>query len=222
MPGPSYIPVIVLLSAASGAACGKVTLDDPTTPVDAQVIGADATPVENDARGAPDARPVADARPATDAPEGPADAPPDPGTLCVDGDLQERDPVTGACFMLFRTTPLSWEDAHDACEALNPPAHLATVTSAEEHAFTVALVGTTNAWLGAHDLVDRGAQEGAFEWVTGEPWAFDAFADGEPNNGGSSGSDEDCMLLVVTDDTRPQSWDDRVCSSTRAYLCERD
>lgn len=222
MPGRSYIPVIVLLSAASGAACGKVTLDDPTTPVDAQVIGADATPGEADARVAADARPVTDARPASDAPEGPADAPPDPGTACVDGDLQRRDPVTGACYMAFRTARFTWEDASIACESLEPPAHLMTVTTAEEHALAVEMAGTVNHWLGAHDLVDRGAQEGVFEWVTGEPMAFDAFADGEPNNGGNSGSDEDCLLLVVNDDTRPQSWDDRTCGSTRAFLCERD
>lgn len=208
---PRYIAAIALLSA-SGAACGKVTLDDPPDPVDAQAPVVDARPVEADARlPAPDAR---------DAPD--AAVPPDAGTPCEDGEIQRRDPSTGTCYMLFQTAQLSWLDARDACESLDPPAHLVTLTSAEEHALAVEMSGTTNVWMGAHDRVDDGAQEGLFEWITGEPMDFEAWAEGEPNNGAPDGPEEDCAILLNSDQTRPNTWDDRVCGSTRAYLCERE
>jgi len=211
--------VILFLSAASGAACGKVKLDDPDGPVDAQVPGGDARPGQPDARQpAPDAQAAPDdARVARD-----AALPPDAGPPCDDGNRQRTDPATGACYMLFTTTQLDWFDAGDACEELNPPAHLVTVTSADENALAVELADTINAWMGAHDLVDQGAEEGAFEWITGEPMVFTAWAEGEPNNGNPDGEDEDCAVLLVTDVDRPDSWDDRRCGSTQAYLCERD
>lgn len=214
---PRYIGAIVLLSA-SGAACGKVTLDNPGDPVDALVPVEDARPVPADARApAPDARNTPDARVAPD-----AATPPDAGTPCDDGEIQRRDPVTGRCYMLFQTARVSWFNAREACEDLVPPAHLVTVTSAEEHALAIELSGMTNVWMGAHDRVDQGAEEGVFAWITGEPMDYQAWADGEPNNGAPDGPDEDCAILLNNDQTRPDSWDDRVCGSTRAFLCERD
>lgn len=210
---PRHIAVIVLLSAASGAACGKVTLEGPAGAADAQVPVVDASrPAQPDAQAAIDAQARPDAQVPPDA------APPDARAACLDGDLQREDPVTGACYMLFTTTAVGWVAARDACEALEPPAHLVTVTTAEEHALTVEMVGATNAWLGASDR----ALEGDFRWVTGEAMDFDAWASGEPNNGGTSGTEEDCALLLVSDASRPGTWDDRPCGGSRAYLCERE
>lgn len=124
--------------------------------------------------------------------------------------------------MLFTTTQLGWIAARNACEDLDPPAHLVTLTSADENTLAAEMAGMTNAWMGAHDLVDQGAEEGEFEWITGEPMEFTAWAEGEPNNGGPDGADEDCVILTVTDPSRPDSWDDRRCGTTQAYLCERE
>jgi hypothetical protein len=203
-----YIGVIVCVSAASGAACGKVTLEGPADPVDAQVLVGDASPLQPDARPpAPDAQAVPDAAP-----------PPDARALCIDGDLQREDPVTGACYMLFTTTPLGWVAARDACEALAPPAHLVSVTTAEEHGLAFEMIGARSVWMGASDR----ALEGEFRWVTGEPMLFTAWAPGEPNNGAPSTTPENCAILLNDDATRPGTWDDRACGSTRAYLCERE
>lgn len=124
--------------------------------------------------------------------------------------------------MLFAAARLGWVAARNACEALEPPAHLVTVTSVEENTLAAEMAGTINAWMGAHDLVDQGAAEGEFEWITGEPMEFTAWAEGEPNNGGPDGVGEDCAILIVTDPSRPDSWDDRRCGATQAYLCERE
>ncbi len=124
--------------------------------------------------------------------------------------------------MLFTATELGWSAARNACEDLDPPAHLVTLASADENTLAAEMAGMTNAWMGAHDLVDQGAAEGEFEWITGEPMEFTAWAEGEPNNGSPDGADEDCVVLLVTDPSRPDSWDDRRCGTTQAYLCERE
>lgn len=208
-----YIAAIVLLSAASSA-CGKVTLDDPASPpIDAQGPVSDASPVLPDAPYAPDAHDVPDAQAVADAPP-----PPDAGPPCLEGEAQIQNPETGACYLLFTATPRGWVGARDACQALDPPAHLVTVTSAAEHALTIELAGPFDVWLGANDRT----AEGDLRWVSGEPFDFFAWASGEPNNGGTSGTEEDCVFLFGSQAPRAGGWDDRGCSSQNAYVCERD
>jgi hypothetical protein len=71
-----------------------------------------------------------------------------------------------------------------------------------------------DAWLGGTDQ----AQEMVWVWVTGEPFVFENFRDGEPNDGNSDQIAEDC--LVLESDTAG-TWDDRSCTSLRPFLCER-
>ena len=69
--------------------------------------------------------------------------------------------------------------------------HLATPTSAAENAFVVsvrAMVGVDRPWLGGFQ--DRSAPDysepaGGWRWVTGETWAYTAWAAIEPNNQGN-------------------------------------
>ena len=71
--------------------------------------------------------------------------------------------------------PISWPDAQAAAEDMG--GYLATLTSAEENQFVFDLVCAAGAWthpaefaegpwLGASDA----AEEGVWQWVTGEPW----------------------------------------------------
>jgi hypothetical protein len=201
---PRLLSAIAFLSAMACAACGDVTLKDPDA-VDARVDAPDAQP------GAPDAQPDApDARP--DAPD--ARVPPDAGPPCVEGDAQIQDPGTGACYMLF-TAVADWFDARDACANLDPSAHLATLTSFDEHVLVLGLTVGFEAWLGATDA----ALEGEFVWVTGDLVEFAAWAANEPNNGGTNG--EDCAMLINAGN-RAGTWDDRGCGASLPYVCERD
>jgi hypothetical protein len=158
---------------------------------------ADADPV------APDAPVIPDATPPTDGP--PPDAAP-----CVEGVSNAVDPATGHCYMAFAPGGgVDWIAAVDACAALSPPGHLVTISSAEENAIILPLIGG-EPWLGANDATT----EGVWVWVTGEPFAFQSWASGEPNDGDGG---EDCMARRAGG-----NWDDKDCGGGRDYICERE
>ncbi len=87
---------------------------------------------------------------------------------------------------------VSWDAASD--DAVKAGGHLVTITSAAEEAFVAALIGSVqNAvndafgpWIGAYQPPGDGGQEpdGGWGWVTGEPWAYTRWEDGEPNDTG--------------------------------------
>lgn len=89
---------------------------------------------------------------------------------------------------------LRWTDARDRAVALG--GHLATITSNAENEFVYELSmktpgawwQTVGPWIGGFQS-DAGVEPGGgFQWVTGEPWGFEAWDDGEPND---EGDDED-------------------------------
>lgn len=70
-----------------------------------------------------------------------------------------------------------WYDARD--QSVGQGGHLATIASAEEEAFVLAL-GGNRAWIGAFQ--EPGACEpGCFVWVTGEPWTYARWMGGQPD-----------------------------------------
>lgn len=154
--------------------------------------------------GGPDAPGAIDAAPA------PPDARP-----CTGGDARAIDPATGTCYVYLSTT-LTWSGAGSACEALG--GHLATPTSSGENALVATLptdvVDLPDVWLGASDS----AIEMTWQWVTAEPFVFDNWRDGEPNDGADDTVAEDCMVLEA--DTATATWDDRPCARLYPFLCE--
>ena len=74
----------------------------------------------------------------------------------------------------FISEDISWTDARERC--YNMGGHLATVSSYEEEAFLEQLSGGTNAWIGAY------SDCGAWRWVTNEPFDYENWAPGEPND----------------------------------------
>jgi cysteine-rich repeat protein len=96
------------------------------------------------------------------------------GALCEDDGWVIRAFDNHAYRFVFRAVP--WSTALSDCAMLG--GHLATITNMAEQSFVAPLVHG-NMWLGAGDA----ATEGAFTWVTGEPFAFDSFAPGEPVDG---------------------------------------
>jgi hypothetical protein len=79
--------------------------------------------------------------------------------------------------------------------------HLATLTSAEEDAWVFENVlgpqgirGTDyhlGGWA-AHMYGNPGGLDG-WQWLTGQPWDFENWAPGEPNNAGGEGDREKCL-----------------------------
>jgi hypothetical protein len=91
--------------------------------------------------------------------------------------------VNGHEYELVNASSISWTSADSAASGAGW--HLATITSAAEHAWVVANVlssGTTQErahyWLGGTDT----AAEGSWAWVTGEAWVYTSWWGGEPNN----------------------------------------
>jgi hypothetical protein len=76
------------------------------------------------------------------------------------------------------------------------------------------LVGRIGVWIGATDQV----QEGAWRWVTGEPFGFHNWADGKPDNAG----DSDFAEVAGTELGAASRWYDRRLTAVRdGYLLEK-
>ena len=91
--------------------------------------------------------------------------------------LYIRSPVNGH---LYATTPpMSWPQAEAL--AASEGGHLATVRNAQESNWLNQAFGTQTTWIG---LSDR-AQEGTWQWTSGEPAAFFNWNPGTDPNGGA-------------------------------------
>jgi anti-sigma factor RsiW len=135
------------------------------------------------------------------------------------GAICERTPWIGVrgrsrVYRVLRQ-PLSWDDAHLACEKLD--ARLATFADSDdlpEFKFVhsrVAIAVHEGLWIGATDR----EEEGAFRWITGEPVRREAFQGREPDNAHGA---QDCVLLRVA------NWrlHDRACGDRYSALCSKE
>jgi hypothetical protein len=181
-------------AAACAVACASGAIGDPGTQDGAMPDApTDATP------GPTDSRPPVDVAP-------PPDAAP-----CVGGDGAAVDPGTGHCYLYF-ATKVPWDVALAACLGLEPQSRLATSTGQGENNLIAALAPLEiDVWMGGNDLT----VEMAWTWITGESMAYTNWRAGEPNDSGG----EDCMVMEVDNGG---TWDDRPCTLTYPYFCERD
>lgn len=88
-----------------------------------------------------------------------------------------------------------------------------TITSPEEQKLIESL-NTQNSklWIGGYKN-----SAGQWCWVTGEPWEYQNWGDGEPNNSSNVVADESCVAVW------PVKWNDLANSNTyeqSGYICE--
>jgi hypothetical protein len=98
-----------------------------------------------------------------------------------------------------------WTDARTACT--NMGGYLVTVTSAAENTFLFNL--WPSGWIGLTDEVT----EGTWRWVTGEPYSYQSWNPGEPNNAGN----EDYVQFVGAG-----RWNDLPNNQALPYVIEFD
>lgn len=115
-------------------------------------------------------------------------------------------------YKIFYDT-LTWEEAKAACEAKG--GHLATITSEEEQQkLNLYNAGNHNLWIGGCKNA-----EGQWCWVTGEPWEYENWGDGEPNNSSNVVEGENCVAMW------PEKWNDLANGNIyeqSGYICEWD
>lgn len=113
-------------------------------------------------------------------------------------------------YKIFYDT-LTWEEAKAACEAKG--GHLATITSEEEQQkLNLYNAGNHNLWIGGYKNAD-----GQWCWVNGEPWTYENWGNGEPNNSSNVVAGESCVAMW------PEKWNDLANSNTyeqSGYICE--
>lgn len=87
-----------------------------------------------------------------------------------------------------RTPSITWTEARDEAAArtfMGAAGHLATVTSDGERQFLFdqfSNVPSSEVWIGGVQAPGVTTPAGGWSWVTGEPWAFTAWAANEPND----------------------------------------
>lgn len=126
------------------------------------------------------------------------------------GDDLPFEPSGEHQYKIFYDT-LTWEEAKAACEAKG--GHLATITSEEEQQkLNLYNAGNHNLWIGGYKNAD-----GQWCWVNGEPWTYENWGDGEPNNSSNVVAGESCVAMWA------EKWNDLANSNTyeqSGYICE--
>ena len=101
-----------------------------------------------------------------------------------------EDGGNGHWYLYTHDMSIGFGAAADATVAMG--GHLACITTAEENAFVFAYLDSVSAWVdvrgpflgGYQDLSSPSYSEpnGGWRWVTGEPWQYAGWTNGEPNN----------------------------------------
>jgi hypothetical protein len=125
--------------------------------------------------------------------------------------------VTGSWYELVHGPAITRWDAHDAAMAKTHNGmggHLAVITSQAENDFLTDTFLHSPVdyryWLGSNQPAYSSEPDGNWQWVTGEPWAYDSWYTGQPNN--NAGPAEDSMEIFANPDGDPHrgKWNDLV------------
>jgi hypothetical protein len=121
----------------------------------------------------------------------------------------------GHKYQVFNVGGLTWFSANSF--ALEVGGHLATITSAEENQFITSVLNLEPNneglfyWVGGVQPLDSVEPEGGWTWVTGEPFSYSNWNDGEPNN---QGGGEDRIHLWNSTNADGRTWNDEPSESS--------
>lgn len=125
-------------------------------------------------------------------------------------------PVNGHAYEVVIVDEIDWHDAKEAAEKRG--GHLVTITSEAENNFVFSLAGPAEKawevvpeenlflgpWIGCIQASGSVEPDGGFGWVTGEPFVYDHFDYGQPDNAG--GSENACHFFAYGE--REPVWND--------------
>ncbi len=104
-------------------------------------------------------------------------------SIGADDTVIQKQRFDGRDYALIESGMITWSEAKAACE--NMGGHLCTITDESEQHFIEQLIdsGTKDSyWLGGTDEAD----EGNWSWITGEPWLYENWGNGQPSDQNSS------------------------------------
>ena len=123
--------------------------------------------------------------------------------------------------------PISWADANEMANKLG--GHLVTLTSAAENDFIFHLIDSEmywypginlrGPWTGGYQLPGSSEPTGGWSWVTGEPFTYEFWEAGQPNNFGGQNEDR---IHFGNRRSRVQTWNDVVFNfaEVKSYVVE--
>ena len=102
------------------------------------------------------------------------------------------------------------------CRELDHNAHLTPIASTRSNSHVQNLARSTwgdipRLWIGAERVTTSNSDY--FQWTTRDPFSFQYWADGEPNNWHDRG--EDCVAMQVPNGR----WNDDVCTEQYNFIC---
>ena len=129
--------------------------------------------------------------------------------------------------LVVRSSKLSWEAARD--EATSQGGHLAVLSTSAENRFVygalvanqpAAFTGDFGPWIGGKQSPNATTPDGAWQWVTGEPWAYTSWAPNEPNE--FQPGEDSLFFYSVGGAKNPQpQWNDGIRSlDISSYIIE--
>ncbi len=104
-------------------------------------------------------------------------------------------------------------EAKTICEYLG--GHLVTITSFDENISVKNTTGNAATWIGA---TDKECEE-VWKWVTGEPFSFNSWGVGQPDNAAGLNEGAENYAHIWEDNI---NWNDNEGSVNYAFLCEFD
>jgi hypothetical protein len=134
-------------------------------------------------------------------------------------------PGNGHCYEFrLRSDGIDWQTAEN--ESVADAGTLATVTSEAENSFVFSLLttpGITGAWLGGFQPAGAPEPAGQWTWVTGEPFTFNRWEVGEPNDGFGHFEEDAISFFTFVEEGPRVTWNDIPRSiALTAYVFETE
>lgn len=114
-------------------------------------------------------------------------------------------------YEIVRMKGVTWTKAKQLAEARSfrgMKGHLVTVTSADEALFVTSLGDQLNCWYGAYQKPGSVSHSEGWTWITGEPWNYTNWKEGQPDDFDHKGRGEDKLSGLAVLRNGAACWND--------------